>query len=79
MQSEFAALDAYRLDRDWTWQQLAEDMAAHNVAIPARTLHYLCKRAPKNAKPLDRTLHKIRKFLKLIATSNHRGRPQVSA
>jgi len=64
---EFAALDAYRLDHDWTWQQLANAMAKAECAVPYRTLHYLVKRAPRNAKPLDRTMHKIRKFLELIA------------
>jgi hypothetical protein len=60
---ELAELDAYRLDHDLTWAQLAAEMAKADLPMSPRTLHYLVKRAPVDAKPLDRTLHKIRVFL----------------
>jgi hypothetical protein len=69
---EIAALDAYRLEHDWTFDQLAEAMDRAHCAIPARTLHYLLKRLPRDAKPLDRTIFKIKKFLKLMQQSEAR-------
>jgi hypothetical protein len=60
---ECLALDAYRLDQDWTWAELAKAMERAKVPINARTLHYLLKRAPADARMTDRTLYKIRKFL----------------
>jgi hypothetical protein len=60
---EVAELDAYRLDHDLTWAQLAAEMARADLPMSPRTLHYLVKRAPPEARPLDRTLHKIRVFL----------------
>lgn len=60
---ELAALEGYRLDQDWTWTRLAANMAGAGQPVPMRTLHYLCKRAPAAHRPLDRTMHKIRKYL----------------
>jgi hypothetical protein len=60
---EFAELDTYRLDRDWTWAELSAAMGERDIQMSPRTLHYLLKAAPADAKPHDRTLHKIQKFL----------------
>lgn len=64
MLPEFEELDRLRLERDWTFAELAADMArvTGNRMVP-RTLHYLCKRAPLDATPRDRTLHKVRRYL----------------
>jgi hypothetical protein len=61
---EIAALNTFRLEHDWTFDQLAAEMARAKCPIPSRTLHYLIKRSPRDARPLDRTLFKIVKFLK---------------
>lgn len=69
---EYAELDAYRLEKDWSWAQLAEAMKAAGAPVTAANLHFLCtravagkmtpvKRQPKQ--PQDRTIYKIRKFL----------------
>jgi hypothetical protein len=71
---ECLALDAHRLDKDWTFKQLGADMARAGIALSPRTLHYLIKRAPADSMPLDRTLYKIRKYLKLVAESEKRRR-----
>jgi hypothetical protein len=60
---ELKALDLLRLDQDFTWQELARDMQRAGFQMSARTLHYLLTRAPETVKPLDRTLHKIRRYL----------------
>jgi len=69
---EIAELDAYRLEKDWTWEKLSEAMRRTNIDMSPRTLHYLVKRAPADAKPLDRTLHKIRKFLVAMHEADRR-------
>jgi hypothetical protein len=69
---ECVELDAIRLDRDWTWAQLAAAMKRAGVDVSPRTLHYILKRAPEDSKPLDRTLYKIRKFLKHIRATERR-------
>lgn len=63
---ECAELDAYRLARDWTWEKLAEAMAEQGITMSPRTLHYLVKRAHPDIRPRDRTLYKIREFLKYV-------------
>jgi hypothetical protein len=59
-----AALDQYRIERDWSFEELATAMARAKCVISKRTLHYLCKRLPADGNPLDRTVYKIKKFLK---------------
>lgn len=68
---ECAELDAYRLENDWTFEQLASAMKLTRLGprggtcfIPMRTLHYLLKQMPPNAAPRERTLYKMREFLK---------------
>lgn len=77
MLTECAQLEAFRLDRDWTWAELADHMAEKGIQMSPRTLHYLLKRAPRGARPLDRTLNKIRKYLK--ATEAERPAPDAVA
>jgi hypothetical protein len=72
MVPEFAELESYRLASNWTWAQLATEMADHDVPMSPRTLHYLVKSAPADAKPHDRTLYKIRVFLKKTAAKRQR-------
>lgn len=70
--AELAELDALRLDRDWTWAELSAAMDARGVEMSPRTLHYLLKRAPAQAQPLDRTLHKIRTYLATVKADARR-------
>jgi len=58
--TEYAALDAYRLEKDWTWPQLAAAMAEAGAPISSRTLYLLLK---SDHAGYDRTLHKVRRFL----------------
>jgi len=76
---EIAELDAYRLEKDWTWEQLSAAMGRANIPMSPRTLHYLIKRAPADAKPLDRTLHKIRKFLVAMHEADRRRQSRQKA
>jgi hypothetical protein len=75
---EFAELNAYRLERDWTWPELAADMERHRVGVSPRTLHYVCKRMPADGHALDRTLHKIRKYLVIARASLKRSEARRS-
>jgi len=65
MLTECAELEAFRLARNWTWLELSERMAEYGIDVSPRTLHYVINR--RSARPLDRTLHKIRQFLKATA------------
>jgi hypothetical protein len=67
MPPEFQQLNQWRLERDWTWNELALYMGAPragftSVHISPRTLAYLLTR--DDAKPLDRTVFKIVRFVK---------------
>jgi len=57
---EYAELAAYRLEKDWTWDQLAAAMGEAGVPMSPRTLTHSLRH---DARPYERTLHKIRKFL----------------
>jgi len=61
---ELIALDDYRLAHNWSWFDLALDMEKIGVQMSPRTLHYLCRRAHRDAMIRDLTLNKIRTFLK---------------
>lgn len=64
MLREFVALEAYRLERNLDWLRLSLEMGQARAGVPPRTLYYWCKdRAPKGTAPLDRTMHRVRKFL----------------
>lgn len=63
---ELRALEAYRLDEDLGFPELARRMAKAGVPMSKRTLWYLIKERPAGSKPLDRTLYKIRKFLRIL-------------
>lgn len=69
---ELIALDDYRVRHDWSWRELAIDMTRAGVDCSPRTLHYLVKVAPPRARPLDRTLYKIRVYLKFVQKAQRR-------
>jgi hypothetical protein len=73
MTPECAELDLIRLEHDWTWEQLAADMEKRGIKLSVRTLHYNIKRAPADVVPLDRTLYKIRQYLKLVKAAKARA------
>jgi len=60
---ELAALDDYRLAKNWSWQELSDSMKHAGLYMSPRTLHHLCRRAHVDATIRDRTLIKIRKFI----------------
>lgn len=60
---EFRDLDAYRLEKDWSWTDLAKAMKAANYPVSMRQLHFLCTDATDDHRPRDRTIYKIRRFL----------------
>jgi hypothetical protein len=64
---EIDELNAIRLDRDWSYQELADDMEAAGHGVPSKTLHALLTQRPK---PYDRTLYKIRKYLEHLRTAS---------
>lgn len=78
MLREFVELGRYRLDRGWSYRQLAEEINATCKArksaftISLGRIHALLT-DPK-LQPNDVTLHAIREFLK-----THHGKQQVSA
>ena len=53
-------LATYRLERDLTFQQLADEMAAAGYAMRPRSLHLTLT---NRTKPRDRTLYKMAQFL----------------
>lgn len=72
------ALDTYRLKRDLSFRQLADEMAAARIVVPARTLNYLLRGdVARDATVRDRTVIKLQAFLKLrrIRPAKHRRRP----
>ena len=60
---ELTALSRYRLERDLTYRQLGE-----TIGIPYRTLHHLL--TSSSARPYDRTLFRIRTFLRRVAQAS---------
>lgn len=62
-------LNDVRLARDWSYRQLAEDMArVTGFVISHATIQPLLSEAPPHrAKPYDRTLHKIRRYLETLS------------
>jgi transcriptional regulator with XRE-family HTH domain len=67
---ELSRLDAYRLDKDLSYRELAAE-----VGIPYRTLYGLLTN--DDPQPFDRTLHKIQRFL--IERSAWPAPPEQSA
>jgi hypothetical protein len=72
---EYEELDAYRLQKDWTFEELAQAMARVGVHMSPRTLHYLVKRSKPGSHPLDRTLFKINTYLEHVRAAKRRRRP----
>jgi hypothetical protein len=64
MLPEYFALNLVRLDNDWSFHILSDKMAEAEAFIPWRTLHYLLTHEDSGERSRDRTLHKVRKFLK---------------
>lgn len=61
-------LNDVRLDRDWSYRQLADDITrVTGFAISAATLQPLLGVPRRDRpKPFDRTLHKIRRYLETL-------------
>lgn len=55
-------LAAYRLEKDLSYVQLAEEMARAGYPVKARSLHFALTKTLKNG-PLDRTSYKIAQFV----------------
>ncbi len=62
-------LDDVRLARDWSYRQLADDIARLTpFVVSAQTLQpLLTRRAERPGRPYDRTLHKVRLYLAALA------------
>ncbi len=60
MTDTLTRLATYRLAKDLTFQQLADQMAAAGWAMRPRSLHLSLT---KRTKPRDRTLYKMAQFL----------------
>lgn len=68
-----AALAAYRLEHDLTFDALAAELAAADCAVPARVLHLALTRRLRTG-PRERTLYKIRKFVDGIGRRRTRAK-----
>jgi hypothetical protein len=69
---ELRLLEEHRMRHDLSWPKLSQDMARVGVRVSAHTLYHNIKVAP-TGKPFDRTLYKVRKYLKAVQ-SEHRKR-----
>lgn len=58
------ALNELRLSRNWSYPQLAADMARVGHHVAAKTLHALL--TTEGQKPYDRTLYQIRRYLEVL-------------
>lgn len=56
------SLNTYRLERDLSWEMLVAKMAEHGIVVLARTL----QTAARSGRATDRTIYKIRKFLRAV-------------
>lgn len=76
--AEIDALNQIRLSRNWSYQQLASDMARAGFPVAAKTLQALVNYRPK---PYDRTLYQIRQYLASLEaeTSTASGKKRASA
>jgi len=79
MVTECRQLEAYRLAKDFNWEQLSASMKRRRTQIPPRTLEYLCKRAPEGSCPRDRTLWKIRIYLSWARKADPDGMRRAAA
>jgi hypothetical protein len=59
-----ASLNQLRLDRNWSYNQLADDMERAGHAVAAKTLFALLTKPEQ--KPYDRTLYQITKYLEVL-------------
>jgi hypothetical protein len=68
-------LNQVRLTRDWSYRQLSDDIEkVTGYVVSAQTLQPLLS-APRaeRAKPFDRTLHKIRRYLDALRPPKRRA------
>jgi hypothetical protein len=65
-------LDQLRLDNDWSYRELSEDMARAGCPMTAQGLQTVLRRTQE---PWDRTLHKIQRYLasRLVAAAPKRA------
>jgi len=70
MLPELIELETFRLERDWTYEQLIHDMRLKRIRLSLSTIYFLLKR---NGKPTDRTLHKLRLYLQRTKTERKRA------
>ena len=63
---ELAALDRYRVEQDMTYRDLGQA-----VGVPWRSLYSLLTNS--KARPYDRTLFKIQRFLNTLPARRRRG------
>lgn len=69
---ELDQLDELRLEKNWSYRGLAEDMRRVGFYVNGKTLQSLLKYRPK---PYDRTLHRVRQYLAVLA-GERSGKPQ---
>lgn len=61
--SEIDALNKIRLEKNWTYKQLADDMARAGFGLASKTLQSLINYRPT---PYDRTLYQIQRYLEVV-------------
>jgi len=76
---ELAALHRVRLAHDWTFPQLTAAMRRAKFPVSLYTLYFLLERAPGVVRPRDRTLFKIRMFLKHERSNKQRRRRRAAS
>jgi hypothetical protein len=60
---DLVAIDEYRLDHGWSWNDLSAEMKKVGVEMSPRTLYHICRRSHEDATCRDLTLRKIRLFI----------------
>jgi len=70
MLPELVDLENFRLECDWTYEQLIHEMRLKRIRLSLSTLYYLLKR---HGNPTDRTLHKIRLYLQRTKAERKRA------
>ncbi len=70
-------LDQIRLDNDWSYRELSEDMTRAGCPVADKTLQTMLRR--RTRQPWDRTLHKIRRYLESRRASSPARRRKGAA
>lgn len=71
----FRRLNAYRLERDLSWESLAAEMHEAGCGVKARSLH-VALTGRLQVGPRERTMYKIRRFVD-VAVKRRTGKPVV--